>query len=128
MNVKLNKAIGELPEVDDLFVFPSCGDETNALGAAWAFLADHGKADLIVPLEPSTSAPNPRQATRPGRPGGPGGGWEVSTPPDLEAAIADLLSPRRDRGPRPWPGGVRRPGPGQPIHPGGPHPARRGAT
>ena len=26
MNVKLNKAIGELPEVDDLYVFPSCGD------------------------------------------------------------------------------------------------------
>jgi carbamoyltransferase len=35
MNVKANQKILELPEVDDLFVFPSCGDETNAIGAAW---------------------------------------------------------------------------------------------
>lgn len=36
MNVKANKVIGELPEVEDLFVFPSCGDESTAVGAAWA--------------------------------------------------------------------------------------------
>ncbi len=36
MNVKMNKLIGELPEVESLFVFPSCGDESNSLGAAWA--------------------------------------------------------------------------------------------
>jgi len=35
MNVKANKRILELPEVQELFVFPSCGDETNAIGAAW---------------------------------------------------------------------------------------------
>jgi carbamoyltransferase len=35
MNVKANKKILELPEVEELFVFPSCGDETNAIGAAW---------------------------------------------------------------------------------------------
>src|SRR5260221_2942220 len=35
MNVKANKRILELPEVEELFVFPSCGDETNAIGAAW---------------------------------------------------------------------------------------------
>jgi len=35
MNVKANKRILELDEVDELFVFPSCGDETNAIGAAW---------------------------------------------------------------------------------------------
>jgi carbamoyltransferase len=35
MNVKANQKILELPEVDELFVFPSCGDETNAMGAAW---------------------------------------------------------------------------------------------
>ena len=35
MNVKANKRILELPEVQELFVFPSCGDETNAFGAAW---------------------------------------------------------------------------------------------
>jgi carbamoyltransferase len=35
MNVKANKRILELPEVEELFVFPSCGDETNSMGAAW---------------------------------------------------------------------------------------------
>src|SRR5262249_23137707 len=35
MNVKANQKILNLPEVEELFVFPSCGDETNAIGAAW---------------------------------------------------------------------------------------------
>lgn len=35
MNVKANKRIMELDEVDSVFVFPSCGDETNAMGAAF---------------------------------------------------------------------------------------------
>ncbi|MBI4421619.1 MAG: hypothetical protein HY560_12410, partial [Gemmatimonadetes bacterium] len=40
MNVKANKAIMELPEVDELFVYPSCGDETNAMGAAYWVYAE----------------------------------------------------------------------------------------
>ena len=39
MNIKANKELLELPEVDELFVFPSCGDETNAIGAAYAHQA-----------------------------------------------------------------------------------------
>jgi len=35
MNVKTNKLIMELEEVEDLFVYPSCGDETNAMGACY---------------------------------------------------------------------------------------------
>lgn len=35
MNVKANKVIGELPEVEDVFCFPSSGDESTAVGAAW---------------------------------------------------------------------------------------------
>lgn len=34
MNVKANLAILELPEVEDMYVFPSCGDESNSIGAA----------------------------------------------------------------------------------------------
>lgn len=34
MNVKANNAILSLPEIDDLFIFPSCGDESLAIGAA----------------------------------------------------------------------------------------------
>jgi len=38
MNVKANKLIMELPEVDEVFIFPSPGDETNAMGAAmWTY-------------------------------------------------------------------------------------------
>jgi carbamoyltransferase len=47
MNVKANKAIMELDEVEDLYVFPSCGDETNAIGAAFlAKAARHGVASV----------------------------------------------------------------------------------
>lgn len=35
MNVKANKRIMELDEVKNLFVFPSCGDESCAIGAAF---------------------------------------------------------------------------------------------
>ncbi|MEI9811425.1 MAG: carbamoyltransferase C-terminal domain-containing protein [Acidobacteriota bacterium] len=34
MNVKANLLILELDEVDDMYVFPSCGDESNSIGAA----------------------------------------------------------------------------------------------
>ncbi len=34
MNVKLNYLISKLPDVRSLFVFPSCGDESNAIGAS----------------------------------------------------------------------------------------------
>ena len=51
MNVKANKVIMDLPEVESLYVFPSCGDETNAMGAAyWAYTQ---KADptTVEPLD-----------------------------------------------------------------------------
>lgn len=34
MNVKANMCIREMSEVDDVFVFPSCTDDTNSIGAA----------------------------------------------------------------------------------------------
>ena len=42
MNVKANKVIMELESVEDMFVFPSCGDEMNASGACFAYAAEHG--------------------------------------------------------------------------------------
>ena len=41
MNVKLNKLIAELPEVEHLFVMPSCGDESNAIGASFLAYKEH---------------------------------------------------------------------------------------
>lgn len=40
MNVKANQKILELSELEELFVFPSCGDETNAIGSAWLLYSE----------------------------------------------------------------------------------------
>jgi len=48
MNVKANLAILELPEVESMFVFPSCGDESNSIGAACFAAAQRGES--IQPL------------------------------------------------------------------------------
>jgi carbamoyltransferase len=54
MNVKANKLLLELEAVEDMFVFPSCGDETNAVGAAYWIHAQeclrNGRAVNIKPL------------------------------------------------------------------------------
>jgi carbamoyltransferase len=50
MNVKANKRILELPEVEGLFVFPSCGDETNAVGAAYWQEAEFGPTRQLPPV------------------------------------------------------------------------------
>nr|WP_321268042.1 carbamoyltransferase C-terminal domain-containing protein [uncultured Sulfurimonas sp.] len=35
MNVKANMLISEIEELENIFIFPSCGDESNVLGAVW---------------------------------------------------------------------------------------------
>ncbi len=35
MNVKANQKISQIKEVKDIFIFPSCGDESLSLGACW---------------------------------------------------------------------------------------------
>ena len=50
MNVKANKLIMELPEIQDLFVYPSCGDETNAMGAAYFVHAEKAGIAGMAPL------------------------------------------------------------------------------
>ncbi len=53
MNVKANKLLMEMDEVEDLFVFPSCGDETNAVGAAyWVYAEQCRKIGKPVDIEP----------------------------------------------------------------------------
>ena len=43
MNVKANLALLDMPEVEDLYVFPSCGDESNSIGAACRVAAQAGQ-------------------------------------------------------------------------------------
>jgi carbamoyltransferase len=53
MNVKANKRIMEMPEIEYLGVAPSCGDETTSFGSAWHAYAETGgpgAADRIPPL------------------------------------------------------------------------------
>lgn len=47
MNVKANLALLEIPEIEDLYVFPSCGDESNSIGAACHLSVRAGE-----PIEP----------------------------------------------------------------------------
>lgn len=55
MNVKANLKISQLPEVKEMFVFPSGGDESTALGACYYgfLLQQKGKSRKIIP-EPIT--------------------------------------------------------------------------
>ncbi len=53
MNVKANMLIAQEPWVEALFVFPSCGDESNAVGAAYlAYLDECGRRGLPADLKP----------------------------------------------------------------------------
>ena len=57
MNVAMNKHIAEMPEVDSLAVFPSCGDETNSFGAAFTV---HAEQTAELPnFGPFTLGPEP---------------------------------------------------------------------
>lgn len=49
MNVKLNMRIMEMPEVEQVFFLPSCGDESNPLGAAYDRALAH--REPIQPLD-----------------------------------------------------------------------------
>lgn len=50
MNVKANLALMEIPELEDMYVFPSCGDESNSIGAALHVARQGGQE--IQPLGP----------------------------------------------------------------------------
>jgi carbamoyltransferase len=58
MNVKANGLLAEEPWLRDLFVFPSCGDESNAVGAAYlAWLARAGAHATPLSFGPAYLGP-----------------------------------------------------------------------
>lgn len=93
MNVKANKAIMELPEVEDLYVFPSCGDETNSIGAAWLYLSTRMSPSEIRPLGPFYLGLEPSESEyrEAGRHAAERG-FRVQEPDSIEAATAALLA------------------------------------
>lgn len=53
MNVKANKRIMEMRAIEDMFVFPSCGDESNSIGAAYGVYAEKCReVDKKVDIQP----------------------------------------------------------------------------
>ncbi|MFQ5599021.1 MAG: carbamoyltransferase C-terminal domain-containing protein [Candidatus Krumholzibacteriia bacterium] len=98
MNVKANKVIMDLPEVEDLFVMPSCGDESSAIAASyyWQAQEDLGQgrpvgieplADLYLGPE-ATRADEERALQR-----YEASTWlDVESAGDLEARVAELVA------------------------------------
>jgi carbamoyltransferase len=98
MNVKANKIILEMPEVEDLFVMPSCGDESSALAVCWWWQAQqaarNGSETGVVPLgdlylgPEATRADEERALER-----FHAADWlEVEAEGDLEARAAQLIA------------------------------------
>ncbi len=62
MNVKANMLLAGEDWLEDLFVFPSCGDESNAVGAAYlAYLKEcgrRGEAASVAPFGPAYLGPS----------------------------------------------------------------------
>jgi carbamoyltransferase len=90
MNVKANKRIGELPEVEYFEAFPSCGDETLPFGAYYLKAAERYGAPEVRPLEhfyfgdDITSASAEEVVKK--------SGFPYVKPVDIASAVAELLT------------------------------------
>ena len=89
-NVKVNMLIREIPEVEDLYVFPHMGDGGLALGAAlWANQRNTGISACDIQgslLGPEFSEPDIREALE-NYPQ-----FKIETPSDIVETTADLIS------------------------------------
>ncbi len=90
MNVKANKRIGELPEVESFEAFPSCSDETLSIGAFYLEAARRFGDDRVRPLKhfylgDDLAAAETRHAVE-------SSGFKVSSPTDIAASVAELLA------------------------------------
>jgi carbamoyltransferase len=96
MNVKANKALMEMEEVDDLFVMPSCGDESNSIGAAYQVYAQSCRAlgrDVdAAPLGGLYLGDAFSDADVEGALAGSEGRLDVTRCDDIDAVVAQLLA------------------------------------
>ncbi|MBI1724689.1 MAG: hypothetical protein HYR52_03515 [Candidatus Tectomicrobia bacterium] len=99
MNVKANQRLAALPEVRELFVMPSSGDESNAIGAAYQVY--HGMRGMraapeggFFPLEHLYLGPefSSREIEEALRRTGASSRHEVRRPADVESEAAGLLA------------------------------------
>jgi carbamoyltransferase len=90
MNVKANKRIAELAEVDSFEAFPSCGDETLPLGSFYLDSARHFGEDSVPPLQHFYLGGEPNEndilaALAQS-------GYRYEKPADIADAVAELLT------------------------------------
>jgi carbamoyltransferase len=94
MNVKANKLLMEMEAIEDLFVFPSCGDESNSIGAAYWTEAqaclEAGRPVDVAPLSdiylgPSFSDADVEAALS-------RRSWPSERCPDIDTRVGDLLA------------------------------------
>lgn len=91
MNVKLNMRIQELPCLEGAHFLPSCSDESNALGAAYAVQVAHGATRPLEHLYLGLSyEPDEIRACLDRRDLPPNYG--VERPDDMNERLADLLA------------------------------------
>ncbi len=93
MNVKANQRIAAHPDVEGVFVFPSCGDESNAIGAAFhVYAGRRGGGPAIPPIGPVYWGPDLGEAEIDSAIRGlDARGVSVRRPERIEDAVADLL-------------------------------------
>ena len=97
MNVKANRLIAEEDWVEDLFAFPSCGDESNAVGAAYLGYLDEcarrGVTPAPAPFGPAYLGPSVTDADAEAviRERRLEGQYAVAYHDRIEERIADLL-------------------------------------
>ena len=97
MNVKANMLIAQEDWVEDLFVFPSCGDESNAVGAAYlGYIEECGRRGTLPapqPFGPAYLGPSvtDEEAEAVIRDRGLEGKYKVAFHDRIEERIAELL-------------------------------------
>lgn len=92
MNVKANKRLMELPEVEHLGIVPSCGDESLSFGVAWYAHAQAGDAAAaaIPPLRHAYLGPDFSEAETAAAVRGSGHEWKRYD--DVESEVARVLA------------------------------------
>ena len=98
MNVRANALVAAQPWVDGFFAFPSCGDESNAVGAAYLgyvqLCATTGIAATPAPFGPAYLGPSIVDAEVDAliRARDLGAHYDITEPACIETRIAELLA------------------------------------